>query len=83
MREDKVVAPENNVLFYMALLQAGVPAELHVYEKGQHGCALARNDPVLLSWTTRLADWLSGRGMLSVASAANQTTSRQTTIQNH
>jgi acetyl esterase/lipase len=64
MTEDKVVHPENSVLFYLALRRAGVPAELHIYEKGSHGCALARNDPVLSSWTTRLADWLRGRGLL-------------------
>jgi acetyl esterase/lipase len=64
MANDKVVRPENSVLFYMALLNAGVSAELHVYEKGQHGCALARTDPVLSSWTTRLTDWLKIRGLL-------------------
>ncbi len=64
MADDKVVPAENSVLFYMALLKAGVPAELHVYEKGQHGCALAPADPVLSSWTKRLADWLKVRRLL-------------------
>ena len=64
MADDKVVPPENSVLFYLALLKAGVPAELHVYEQGKHGCALARTDPVLSSWTTRLTDWLKVRGLL-------------------
>jgi acetyl esterase/lipase len=72
MRDDKIVAPQNSVLFYMALLNAGVPAELHVYEKGQHGCALARTDPVLSSWTTRLTDWLKVRGLLRTASRPNR-----------
>jgi acetyl esterase/lipase len=64
MADDKVVRPENSIHFYLALLEAGVPAELHVYGKGKHGCALARNDPVLSSWTTRLTDWLKVHGLL-------------------
>ena len=61
---DAVVVPENSVLFYLALRKAGVPAELHVYEKGPHGVGLAAKDPVLRSWPGRLADWLAARGVL-------------------
>jgi acetyl esterase/lipase len=61
---DRVVVPENSVLFYLALRKAGVPAELHVYERGNHGVGLAPKDPVLASWTDRLRDWLDGRGLL-------------------
>ena len=75
MADDKVVRPENSVLFYLALLNAGVPAELHVYEKGHHGCALARTDPVLSSWTSRLTDWLKVRGLLRRISDSQQTRS--------
>lgn len=64
MANDKVVPAENSVLFYMALLKAGVPAELHIYEQGKHGCALALTDPVLSSWTKRLADWMKVRRLL-------------------
>jgi acetyl esterase/lipase len=61
---DRGVVPENSVLFYLALRKAHVPAELHVYEKGNHGVGLAPNDPVLSSWADRLRDWLGGRGLL-------------------
>jgi acetyl esterase/lipase len=61
---DNGVVPENSVLFYLALRKAGVPAELHIYEKGPHGVGLALNDPVLSSWPDRLHDWLNGRGLL-------------------
>jgi acetyl esterase/lipase len=61
---DKGVVPENSILFYLALRKAGVPAELHVYEKGNHGVGLALKDPVLSTWTERLHDWLDGRGLL-------------------
>jgi acetyl esterase/lipase len=58
---DKGVPAENSVLFYLALRKAGVPAELHIYERGPHGVGLAPKDPVLSSWPERLADWLKER----------------------
>jgi len=62
--EDGPVPAENSLLFYSALRQAKVPAELHIYEKGQHGVGLAPKDPVLSTWPQRLADWLKVRGYL-------------------
>jgi len=59
------VPPENSVAFYLALRKAGVPAELHVYERGKHGVGLAPSDPVLSTWAQRLADWLRVRGLLA------------------
>jgi acetyl esterase/lipase len=35
--EDTSVPLENSLLFYRALRSAGVPAELHLYERGPHG----------------------------------------------
>jgi acetyl esterase/lipase len=62
--EDNGVPPENSVLFYLALRKAGVPAELHIYERGPHGVGLASTDAVLASWAGRLKDWLEIRGLL-------------------
>jgi dipeptidyl aminopeptidase/acylaminoacyl peptidase len=62
---DTGVPAENSVLFYMALRKAGVPAEMHIYEKGPHGVGLAPLDLSLSTWPARLADWLRGRGMLN------------------
>ena len=61
---DRLVPSENSVLFYLALRKAGVPAELHIYEKGNHGVGLAQKDPVLATWPDRLADWLKARGAI-------------------
>lgn len=64
--EDKAVVPMNSVLFYAALKKHGVPAELHIYEKGQHGVGLAPAEKVkdksLSTWSDRLNDWLVRRG---------------------
>ena len=62
---DTGVPPENSMLFYMALRKAGVPAEIHIYERGPHGVGLAQTDEALSSWPARLAVWLRIRGLLN------------------
>jgi len=61
---DRGVPAENSVLFYMACRKAGVPAELHIYEKGGHGFGLAPNDPILSTWPARCSAWMKARGLL-------------------
>ena len=39
--DDQVVPVENSLLFFSALKKAKVPVELHVYQHGRHGLALA------------------------------------------
>jgi acetyl esterase/lipase len=64
--EDKAVVPMNSILFYAALKKHGVPAELHIYEKGVHGVGLAPaekfKDPALSTWPDRLNEWLVRKG---------------------
>ncbi len=62
--EDDGVPSENSVLFYLALRKAGVPAEMHIYERGPHGVGLAPTDAILATWAERLKDWLEVRGLL-------------------
>src|ERR1035438_246555 len=64
---DGSVPVENSVMFYAALRKAGVPAELHIYERGPHGVGLAQTDEALSSWPARLADWLRLHGWLNSA----------------
>ncbi len=61
---DKTVPVENSVLFFLALRKAGVPAEMHIYERGDHGVGLAPKDPVLSTWPARLEDWLKIHGLV-------------------
>jgi acetyl esterase/lipase len=60
---DTTVPAENSVVLYLALRKAGVPAELHIFEKGPHGVGLALGDPVLGEWSTLLRNWLRVRGL--------------------
>jgi acetyl esterase/lipase len=62
--EDTVVPAENSLHYFLALRQAGVPAEMHVFEKGPHGVGLANDDVALSSWSALLAHWLRGRGVI-------------------
>jgi acetyl esterase/lipase len=61
---DTHVPAENSIDFYLALRQAGVPAELHIYEQGGHAFGLGGTDPVLSTWPDRLAAWMGKRGLL-------------------
>jgi len=61
---DTAVPPENSVHYYLALRAAGVPAEMHVFERGPHGVGLANDDQALSEWSTLLANWLRVRGIV-------------------
>ncbi len=62
--EDASVPAENAVHYYLALRKAGVPAELHVFERGPHGVGLANDDPALSAWSSLLANWLRVRKLI-------------------
>jgi acetyl esterase/lipase len=62
--EDSAVPAENAVHYYLALRRAGVPAEMHVFEKGPHGVGLANDDVALSAWPTLLANWLRVRKVI-------------------
>jgi len=60
--EDSTVPAENSLNYFLALRKAGVPSEMHVFEKGPHGVGLANDDPLLAPWSTLLGNWLRLRG---------------------
>ena len=62
--EDRSVPAENGVSFYLALRRAGVPAEMHIFERGAHGFGLAPLNPILSQWPRLCRDWLLQRGIL-------------------
>jgi acetyl esterase/lipase len=62
---DQSVAPENSLSFFSALRREGVPAEIHVYQDGEHGIGLEPNHGPISDWPKRCAEWLARRGLLS------------------
>ena len=59
--EDSAVPVENSLQFADALRKAGVPFDLHVYQKGRHGIGLANGH----QWTKDCLFWLQEQGFLS------------------
>jgi acetyl esterase/lipase len=63
--EDTVVPVENSLQFAEALRKAGVPFDLHIYQKGGHGLALGTKewDPEHRHpWTRDCVYWLGVQG---------------------
>jgi len=58
---DKTVPVENAWLFANALYKAGVPVELHIYEKGGHGMGLPSSGKGAPAWDTACLAWLRAR----------------------
>jgi acetyl esterase/lipase len=56
--EDDPVHVENAVVYYMALKEAQVPAELHVYAQGGHAYGLRPNGLPVASWPKNVESWL-------------------------
>ncbi|MGA7857681.1 MAG: alpha/beta hydrolase [Terracidiphilus sp.] len=56
--EDDPVHVENAVVYFMALKNAKVPAELHIYAQGGHGYGLRRTALPVTTWPQRVEDWL-------------------------
>ncbi len=67
--DDNVVPVRNSVMFYDALVKAGVPVELHLFQHGAHGVGLAPKDPVLRVWPELLIAWMRARGYAADAPA--------------
>ena len=63
--DDTRVPVQASVRYYMALHNHGVPAELHVYEKGKHGFGLLSARGPVVTWGKRCLDWMRVREILS------------------
>lgn len=60
--DDKTVPVANSVMFYEALVRAGVPVEMHLFQHGAHGAGLAAENPQLSVWPDLLIKWMRERG---------------------
>ncbi|MDX1948117.1 MAG: alpha/beta hydrolase [Pirellulaceae bacterium] len=61
---DDGVKAENSIALFLALKQAKVPAELHVYSTGGHGFGLRPSEHPVSTWPDRCRDWLVRSGVL-------------------
>ncbi len=64
MAVDDPIHVENVLGYAMALREAKVPFELHVYPTGGHGYGLRRTRDTVTTWPDRAADWMRGLGLL-------------------
>lgn len=67
--DDGTVPVMNSVMFYSALVKAGVPAEMHLFQHGGHGAGLAAANPQLNVWPDLLIKWMRERGYAAPAAA--------------
>lgn len=57
--DDEAVPVENSLLFYQALRKVGVPAELHIYQHGAHGCGVYNQPgPAGETWIEMCEKWM-------------------------
>jgi acetyl esterase/lipase len=64
MTMDDPVKVENAFTYGLALKNAKVPVELHLYPSGGHGYGLRPSANEVSHWPQRVADWLSVQGWL-------------------
>jgi acetyl esterase/lipase len=62
--EDKGVPAENSIYFYLALRQAKVPAEMHIFPKGPHGFGLGQKLGGASAWPKLCETWMEESGFL-------------------
>ncbi len=63
--EDDPVHVENAVVYFLALKNAKVPAELHIYAEGGHGYGLRRTTLSVTTWPLSVETWFHTLHILS------------------
>lgn len=65
MAADDGVRVENVLFYTLALKNAKVPVELHVYPSGGHGYGLRPTKETVTTWPKRVEEWMQGRSLLA------------------
>jgi acetyl esterase/lipase len=68
-QDDGTVPVENSILFFQALTRAHVPAEMYLFQHGEHGMGMRAGLGNASLWPRRAAEWLHERGLLKPAPA--------------
>ncbi len=64
-QNDSVDGVSNSLIYYAALKDTGVPAELHLYATGGHAFGLRRTAAPITEWPQLVEKWLRTIGILS------------------
>lgn len=62
--DDHAAHVESSLYYYLALKNAGVPAEMHLFAKGGHGYGMRKADLPVISWPNHAEEWLRHLGVL-------------------
>lgn len=62
--EDDNARVESSLAYYIALKNAKVPTEMHLYPTGGHGYGLRPSEHEVSHWPKRAEEWMRGLGML-------------------
>ena len=71
---DLISPPEHSVVMYLALKQAGIPAELHIYADTAHDFGVRRTDRPYSAWTDSCLAWLRQHNFVNAPAAATANT---------
>jgi acetyl esterase/lipase len=61
---DDVDTVNNSLVYYIALKNAGVPVEMHLYAEGKHAFGLRRTKFPITRWPDLVETWLGTIGMI-------------------
>lgn len=64
MAGDDPIRVESAVTYYLALKNAKVPVEMHLYPTGGHGYGLRPSKHLVTTWPKRVEEWMETRGLL-------------------
>ena len=63
--DDHVDNVNDSLAYYIALKNAGVPVEMHLYARGGHAFGLRRTKVPITRWPQLLEKWLGTIGMIA------------------
>jgi acetyl esterase/lipase len=62
--DDPVNSVNNSLVYYIALKDAGVPVEMHLYAQGGHAFGVRRTKFPITDWPNLVETWLKTVGMI-------------------
>jgi acetyl esterase/lipase len=62
--DDPVDPVQNSLVYYDALVKAGVPSEIHVFASGGHAFGLRRTAAPITAWPALMETWLRAIRMI-------------------